>query len=106
MNCELKALDFIPKGVDTNALGGYWFTLNVDTSELPEGQTISKVEVVCEPLVIPIVVQSFPIEVNLTVEQTRQLKIGKNTVYLYGYDGNNRRFKFDGKFEFILTREA
>lgn len=94
--------DSLDKGTDTDALGREWFTARYT---LPEGETLTKLEAICNPLTITVNSPVSPQTFNLTREQSRQLKCGKNVVYLYGYDGNGKRFKFKGEYEFINNPE-
>lgn len=96
--------NYIDKGTDTDALGSYWFTVNL--VNLPEGHTVSKIEVVCGDVVVFIENPVFPQAINLTVENSRKLKCGKNTAFLYGYDENGKRFLCKGKYEFMVNPEA
>lgn len=95
--------DYLDKGTDTDALGKEWFTA---VYTVPDGYTVKSIEAVCGSLIIKIDNPVSPQTFNLTKEQSRQLKCGKNVVYLYGYDGNNKRFKFDGEHEFVAKPEA
>lgn len=99
-------MDFLDKGIDTNALGSYWLKIDIDQSELPVGESITKIEVVCGDLKLSFLNPTFPLEVNLTAEQTRILKCGKNSLFVYGYDSAGKRFKFDGCYEFVAVQEV
>ena len=95
--------DYLDKGTDTDALGKEWFSARYT---LPEGETVTAIEAVCGSIVIKIQNPENPQTFNLTKDKSRQLQCGKNTVYLYGYDGDGKRFKFNGKYEFIANPEA
>ena len=95
-------MSHIDKGTDTDALGSYWFTAEY---ELDEGITLTKLEAICGSIKIEVSNPVSPVVFNLTKEQSRQLKCGKNIVHLYGYDGENKRFKFDGQYEFVANPE-
>lgn len=94
--------DYLDKGTDTDALGREWFTARYI---LPEGITLSALEAICGSVTIKINNPENPQTFNLSKEQSRQLKCGKNIVYLYGYDQNNKRFKFNGQYEFVENPE-
>ncbi len=96
-------VDYLDKGTDTDALGMEWFTANYT---LPDETTLTALEAVCSPLKIRVDNPTNPQVFNITKEQSRQLKCGKNVVYLYGYDGDGKRFKFKGSYEFINNPEA
>ena len=95
--------DYIDKGTDTDALGMEWFTANY---RVPEGITVTALEAVCSPLIVRVDNPENPQVFNITKEQSRQLKCGKNVVYLYGYDGEGKRFRFRGSHEFYNNPEA
>lgn len=95
--------DYLDKGTDTDALGSYWFSADF---EVEEGETVSKVEVICGSIKIEVENPVSPVQFNLTKEQSRQLKCGENLAYLYGYDGNGKRFKFNGCYKFIANPEV
>ena len=99
-------MDILQKGTDTNALGSCWLIINIDASDLPEGESVTKVDIVCGDLLISVEHPTFPLELNLTAEQTRILKDGRNVLHLYGYDSTADRFKFDGYYEFIAKQEG
>lgn len=96
-------MDYLDKGTDTDALGKEWFTARY---RLPEGYSLTKLEVVCGDLVVTVNNPQNPQTFNITREQSRLLKCGKNVAYLYGYDGEGKRFKFKGKYEFIENPEV
>lgn len=96
-------MESVNKGTDTDALGSYWFSAELN---IEQGQTIKKVEAICGDVIVSIQNPVSPVEFNLTKEQSRQLKCGENIVYLYGYDGNDKRFKFDGCYKFIANPEV
>ena len=96
-------MEQINKGTDTDALGSFWFSAELN---IEEGQTLKAVEAICGNINIKVSNPVSPVEFNLTKEQSRQLKCGENIVYLYGYDGNDKRFKFDGCYKFIANPEV
>lgn len=96
-------MEKVNKGTDTDALGSFWFSAEL---HIEQGQTVKKVEAVCGDIVVSVSNPVSPVEFNLTKEQSRQLKCGENEVYLYGYDGNDKRFKFDGSYKFIANPEV
>ena len=95
--------DYLDKGTDTDALGKEWFTARYT---LPEGETLTALEVVCGDVRVRVDDPTNPQTFNITQEQSRHLKCGKNVAYLYGYDGSGLRFKFKGQYEFIGNPEA
>lgn len=95
-------MSYIDKGTDTDALSSYWFSAEFTVDE---GITVTKIEAICGTIKIEVENPTSPVVFNLTREQTRQLKCGKNIVHLYGYDGDGKRFKFNGFYEFLANPE-
>lgn len=95
-------VDLLDKGTDTDALGREWFSARYT---LPEGETLTALEVICNGLVIRVDNPTNPQTFNLSKEQSRKLKCGKNVAYLYGYDSDGKRFKFNGQYEFVENPE-
>ena len=95
-------MSYVDKGTDTDALGSYWFTAEF---EVDESITLTKIEAICGTIKIQVSNPVSPVVFNLTKEQSRQLKCGKNIVHLYGYDENSKRFKFQGEYVFTANPE-
>lgn len=95
-------MDYLDKGTDTDALGSYWFSAEF---EVEEGESVTKVEAVCDGIVVQVQNPISPVIFNLTKEQSRQMSCGQHTAHLYGYDGNGKRFKFKGEYVFTINPE-
>ena len=92
------------KGDDSASFGGTFITINLGT--VPEGFTISKAKFKVGDLpVITFENPEFPLTVNLSPMQTRQLK-QQNVCYLAVYDNEGRKLTCKGKAEFVALDEV
>ena len=91
------------KNDDTGAFGGNFITIR---AKIPEGQTVSKAKFKVGDLpVMTFENPEFPIVVNLTPAQTRQLK-QQNTCYLAVYDSAGRKATCRGSITFVARDEV
>ena len=94
----------IYKGDDSASFGGTFITINLGT--VPDGFTISKAKFKVGDLpVFTFDNPDFPLKVNLTPVQTRQLK-QQNVCYLAVYDNEGRKLTCRGKAEFVALDEV
>ena len=94
----------IVKGDDSSSFGGNFITINV--SKVPEGFEISKAKFKCGCLpTMTFENPQFPIVVNLTSQQTRQLQ-QQNICYLAVYDGAGRKLTCKGSISFVAVDEV
>jgi hypothetical protein len=87
----------ITQGDSTSAFGNHF--LKIYTS-IPEGQTVSKAVFVSGSVKKTITDITDPIILDLTSEETAQLKCGRNVAYLIAYDENDQPITCQGKLEF------
>ena len=91
------------KGDDYNAFGENWVLIELD---FPEDWVISKAEFKVGNLpLMKFIDPVFPIVVNLTSEQTINLK-DVNTCYMAIYDEENRKKTLDGSWTFKAEDEV
>ena len=90
----------ITQGDSTSAFGNKFLEVNL---VVPSGQTVSKAVFVCGAVSIEYQNPVFPLLINLTSEQTSELKCGKNTGYLVVYDSNGQKRTCEGSVEFIVN---
>lgn len=90
----------ITQGDSTSAFGNNFLEVNLENIE---GKTVSKVVFVCGSLNIEYENPVFPLMINLTSEQTSELKCGKNTAYLIAYDENNQPKTCEGSITFTVN---
>lgn len=92
------------KGDDSSAFGGAFITINANN--IPTGFEISKAKFKVGNLpVITFDNPQFPLVVNLTSVQTRQLQ-QQNVCYLAVYDNEGRKLTCRGKAEFVALDEV
>ena len=90
------------RGDDTNAFGGKFITINLDNAE---GLNISKAEFRCAAILKTFENPTFPLEVNLSSEETSQLT-GHNSCYLAIYDEHGRKHTCEGVLTFESKKEV
>lgn len=90
----------ITKGDSTSAFGNSFLEINLENAD---DYIVSKVVFVCGAVRIEYDNPVFPLTVNLTSEQTSQLKCGNNTAYLIAYDENNQPQTCEGSITFQVS---
>ena len=106
----MKIVDFkgvnmavVYKGDDTGAFSNNLLTIRAN---IPEGQTVSKAKLKIGSLpVMTFDAPTFPIVVNLTPAQTRQLQ-QQNTVYMAVFDELGRKATCRGTVTFVAKDEV
>ena len=94
----------IYSGDDTGAFGNNFITINA--GNIPEGFTVTKAKFKVGNLpVMTFDTPIFPIIVNLTPAQTRQLQ-QQNTCYLAVYDDEGRKATCKGNITFVAKDEV
>lgn len=94
---------FIFQGDDTGAFNNTFLTIRAN---IPEGFIVSKAKVKIGDL--PIMTfdnPEFPIRINLTSAQTRQLKT-QNECYMAIYDSVGRKKTCNGTIKFVAKDEV
>lgn len=84
------------KGDDTGAFGNNFITIYLDN---PQNYVISKAIFVCGCIEKEIKNPDFPLEINLTSQQTEQLR-ATNVCYLVVYDEQGRQATCQGTLGF------
>ena len=91
------------KGDDSAAFGNNLLTIK---AKIPEGYTVSKAKLKIGNLpVMTFDEPTFPIVVNLSPAQTRQLQ-QQNTVYMAVYDEEGRKATCRGTITFVAKDEV
>ena len=94
---------YIYKGDDTAAFGNTLLTIN---ATIPEGRVVSKAKVKIGNL--PVMTFSnpvFPLKINLTSSQTRQLST-QTECYMAVYDEEGRKATCKGVLKFVAKDEV
>ena len=92
------------KGDSTGSFGNTFLTIRA--KGIPDGYVISKAKVKIGDLpVMTFENPEFPLKVNLSETQTRQLK-AQNDCYLAIYDGDGRKKTCKGKVSFVALDEV
>lgn len=93
----------IYKGDDSAAFGNNFITIRAN---IPDGSTVSLAKFKCGNLpVMTFPNPTFPLVINLTPAQTRQLK-QQNTCYLAVYDSLGRKATCRGSLTFVAKEEV
>ena len=93
----------IYKGDDSAAFGKNFITIRAN---IPEGHTVTMAKFKCGTLpVMTFPNPTFPLVVNLTPAQTRQLQ-QQNTCYLAVYDSEGRKATCKGTLTFVAKDEV
>lgn len=90
----------ITQGDSTSAFGNSFLEVNLENIG---DKSVSKVVFVCGSVKIEYQNPVFPLTINLTGEQTSELKCGKNTAYLIAYDENNQSTTCNGSITFDVS---
>ena len=94
---------YIYKGDDTSAFGGNFCIID---ATIPEGHLVSKAKVKIGNLPdITIETPEFPLRINLTSAQTRQLDT-QNTCYMAIWDEQGRKKTCEGVLKFVAKDEV
>lgn len=94
---------YIYKGDDTGGFGGTFLTVY---AKIPEGYAVSKAKIKIGNLpVFTYTDPVFPLQINLTSAQTRQLAT-QNECYMAVYDGAGRKRTLKGTLKFVAKDEV
>ena len=93
----------IYKGDNSGAFNANFITIK---ASIPDGWTVSKAKFKCGPLpVMTFENPQFPLIVNLSSQQTRQLS-QQNICYLAVYDEEGRKLTCKGSVTFVAKDEV
>lgn len=93
----------IYKGDDTSAFGNNFIRVK---AKIPEGFIITKAKIRIGNLpIVTVMNPTFPLIINLTAAQTRQLST-QNECYMAVYDEQNRKRTCTGVLKFIAKDEV